>query len=668
MSADGVFTTSPAGARDFSFVVMGDIGDNANFRTNVANIDAGSPFPGFFVSTGDNMYSDGTNQAGWDSWFAAWEPLTLKGLALMPSLGNHDVSSGGTAYHKGQFSLPGNEEWYSFCFADACFVALNMNTAYGSGSQQYRDVEAMIQQARASGAKWIIPFFHQPGYSSGSHGSDMGIRNAYEPMFDRYGIDVVLQGHDHNYQRSYAMNGSQVVDQAKGVYEDPNGRIWIVTGGGGRSLYDPGSMQSWQVTSAQTYHYTHISIFANGSLHSKAVDLTKRVIDEFWIVKTGGGGQNNAPQVPTISGPGAGPANASLSFDFQGSDPDADQVKYTVDWGDGNSDTSGLVNSGTKQTIPHSWAAPGAYQVKAMSIDAKGAASAWSAASTVTITPAGGQNSAPAAPSLSGPQSVDVGVPGSFEALATDPDGDRIAYEIDWGDGTGDTGQLVDSGAKSTFQHAWAAKGTFSVKARATDSRGLGSAWGATLRVEVKEPRQPDKEPPVVEHSPVARAPAGSAIAVAARITDNDFVHHAELRWRPGGGSWQVAVMFSEPQGRYAAEIPAADVRGATLHYYIVGFDDTFNNASSPPAGAAAPHEVLIEGGARGAGGGGNPFGLPAGISVPLLAALAATLVALAAVGIALRRRRRRAAGAPPVAGAEQGQWWDEGRQGRPPW
>lgn len=764
MSADGVFESAPAGAADFSFVAMGDIGDNSNMRTNVGNIDSGSPFPEIFISTGDNMYSNGANQAGWDNWFAAWQPLTLKGLALMPSLGNHDVSSGGTTNYKGQFALPNNEEWYTFRYGDVAFVALNMNTAYGSGSAQHTAVEGWIKQARADGVRWVVPYFHQPAYSSGSHGSDMGIRGAYEPMFDKYGVDLVLQGHDHNYQRSYPMNASQKVDSCKSVCKDVTGRIWVVTGGGGESLYDPGSLESWQVTSAQTYHHSHVEALANGSLHFRAIDLTKRVIDEFWIVKSGGP-SNNAPAVPTITGPASGQTNSSLSFDVQGTDPDNDQVRYTVDWGDAKSDTSPLVNSGTTQAMPHAWAAPGTYQVKAMSTDSKGAASAWSATIAVTITGGGqnnapatptiagpatggvgaslsfdaqgvdpdndqvrytvdwgdtmsdtsplvnsgtkqamihawtspgtyqvkamstdsrsatspwssaiqvvisaGQNSAPPAPTLAGPSNVKVGVPGSFDVTGTDPDNDQVKYTIDWGDTTTDTGPQVASGTKHSFSHAWSAKGTYALKAKSADAPGLESLWSQTFTVTVTDEVSADDKPPVIVHTPVKKAPAGKAIAIAATVTDNVFVHHVDLRWKPEGGTWQVARLASEPGDKYVGEIPAADVKGATLRYYLEAADESTNVARSPAAGEAAPYEVEIEspGGQSGSG----ALGALTSLALPLLLVAVAVIAGVAA-SLALRRRRRKAEQAAAAQGFgydRQGQYLQQEQWGNPQW
>gem|GEM_PF-3760396 len=97
---------------------------------------------------------------------------------------------------------------------------------------------------------------------------------------------------------------------------------------------------------------------------------------------------NNLPNTPAIPSGGttSGTVGTSYSYTTSAIDPNKDQVKYTFDWGDGNTDTTNLVNSGTSASASHSWSNAGTYQVKAMATDSKGASSAWSSSLTVTVT------------------------------------------------------------------------------------------------------------------------------------------------------------------------------------------------------------------------------------------------------------------------------------------
>ena len=89
-----------------------------------------------------------------------------------------------------------------------------------------------------------VVFFHIPPYSSGrEHGSDLGVRAVMEPLFRQYGIDLVFNGHDHDYERSVA-----------------NGITYIVTGGGGAPLYAKGQPDPASVYFTSTYHSVQVSV------------------------------------------------------------------------------------------------------------------------------------------------------------------------------------------------------------------------------------------------------------------------------------------------------------------------------------------------------------------------------------------------------------------------
>jgi len=193
---------------------------------------------------------------------------------------------------------------------------------------------------------------------------------------------------------------------------------------------------------------------------------------------------NNQPNTPSKpSGSNSGYTGASYSYTTSAKDLNKDRVKYTFDWGDGtpNSVTS-LVNSGTAASVSHSWGTAGKYQVKAMATDSKGASSGWSSPLAVTIA----VNNPPNTPSQpKGPASGKPRTSYSYSTSATDPNGDKMKYTFNWGDGTTYMTGLVNSGKSASASHKWSKGGTYQVTAMATDCKGASSGWSSPLAVKI---------------------------------------------------------------------------------------------------------------------------------------------------------------------------------------
>jgi hypothetical protein len=125
------------------------------------------------------------------------------------SLGNHDESNQRLYDH---FNMNG-EEYYQFRKGDVSFYALNSN---------YMDKKQLAWfegKLKGDTAKWKVAYFHHPPYSSGGkHGSEVGLREVVEPLFVRYGVNVVFAGHEHFYER---------IKPQKGIY-------YFISGAGGK--------------------------------------------------------------------------------------------------------------------------------------------------------------------------------------------------------------------------------------------------------------------------------------------------------------------------------------------------------------------------------------------------------------------------------------------------
>jgi hypothetical protein len=146
------------------------------------------------VLTGDNLYGSERPQDYRRKFELPYKALLDRGVKFYASLGNHDQRE--QRYYK-LFNMDG-KLYYSFRpAADVRFFALE--TSYPVPEQ----IAWLEKELKASSSKWKIVFFHHPLYSSGGrHGSDLRLRAVLEPLFVQHNVSVVLQGHDHFYERT----------------------------------------------------------------------------------------------------------------------------------------------------------------------------------------------------------------------------------------------------------------------------------------------------------------------------------------------------------------------------------------------------------------------------------------------------------------------------------
>ena len=210
----GSFRTAPA-ADDpsFTFVTYGDSrSGHATHRLIAERILALKP--DFALHTGD-LVAYGSKASDWDRFFDI-ERAMLASVPLFPSPGNHEQNN---RDYFDAFVLPGNERWYAFDWGNARIVVLQIDAImpFGKHSEQVQWLESTLA---ANTQPWLIVCFHIPPYDALPEDS-MGdaVRINVVPLLERYGVDLVLNGHNHNYQRSIV-----------------NGITYIVTGGAGAEL------------------------------------------------------------------------------------------------------------------------------------------------------------------------------------------------------------------------------------------------------------------------------------------------------------------------------------------------------------------------------------------------------------------------------------------------
>ncbi|MFJ2728010.1 purple acid phosphatase family protein [Streptomyces collinus] len=260
------FRTAPAAAERFVFTAFGDqgVGRAANANDHLVR----RQDPAFHLHAGDICYadvngagrtSDGYDPTFWDLFLKQNEPVA-RSVPWMVTTGNHDMeawySPDGYGGQLARFSLPdsgfdprGTPGAYAFTYGNTAFVALDANDVsyeipanHGhSDGRQTRWLDAKLRELRARrGVDFVVVFFHHCAYSTSQHASDGGVRAKWLPLLARHRVDLVINGHNHVYERTDAIrNGAVGREVPIGGSTDParDGIVYVTAGGGGRDLY-----------------------------------------------------------------------------------------------------------------------------------------------------------------------------------------------------------------------------------------------------------------------------------------------------------------------------------------------------------------------------------------------------------------------------------------------
>ena len=304
-SEDGSKNTAPEqitgsiNLTDFNFALAGDWGCTKNTAKTVDLIQSHDPV--FVFSLGDTSYGKDIN-----CWVDIVKPISDRMKAV---IGNHDVMSPTLLnQHLQQFGL--EKSYYSFDYNNIHFLMMDSESSYLPGSDpdfsdlentnQYRFVENDLSNASNNPAiKWIIVMSHRQFYSSlcGDHDSCEPIkkyREAYHPLFEKYGVDLLFSGHAHNYQRTYPLfyndvnSSDPIIEQNdKTEYKSPNGMFQIIVGTGGIDFDDFSSQETYVVYQQDShYGFLNIDIVGQGNvLVGRYYTNNGDILDEFKIIK-----------------------------------------------------------------------------------------------------------------------------------------------------------------------------------------------------------------------------------------------------------------------------------------------------------------------------------------------------------------------------------------------
>src|SRR5215208_6271723 len=249
-------TVTPSATTSARLVGAGDIATNGSADIATGNLIDARPDARVFTA-GDNAYPNGSASDYTNKYHPAWGPFKNR---TSPSPGNHDYNTSGASAYKNYFGWVDNVRnvnptYYVYNLNQGAWrvYALDSNISMKVGSPQYNFVQ---KDLATNGALCELAYWHHPVISSGQHGNDARARPIFA-LFDAQGGDLVLNGHDHNYERSEKIDSLGRVS-ASGVRQ-------IIVGTGGAALRGEGFVQlGSEVRNFDTHGIVDINLSSTG--------------------------------------------------------------------------------------------------------------------------------------------------------------------------------------------------------------------------------------------------------------------------------------------------------------------------------------------------------------------------------------------------------------------
>ncbi|HEY6950065.1 MAG TPA: metallophosphoesterase [Nitrososphaeraceae archaeon] len=252
-------------SRQFNFVAAGDFGCSAEANRTVT--DMVKKNPQIVLALGDLSYDRSPN-----CWLDTISPLDSRGKVKI-AFGDHDMTNELFKYdtYLKHFNL--TKPYYSFNHNNVHFLAMatakNNIIPYAVNSQQYEFVRNDLKMAHENKSiDWIIVYSFRPFYSSNTtHPAEEQLRDFYHSLFDTYGVDLVLQAHNHNYQRTYPITFNNpspsyptISDKQKYNFSNPKAPIFVTVGTAGAPLYNFSSQSPNTITQLAQYGFLNVDI------------------------------------------------------------------------------------------------------------------------------------------------------------------------------------------------------------------------------------------------------------------------------------------------------------------------------------------------------------------------------------------------------------------------
>ena len=262
-----------------SFAVIGDTQNSPDIWEKLCKRISGE-HPSFIVHVGD-LVQNGYNKVDWVDEFFKPAMELLRFYPLYPVLGNHE---GNHPFFYQYFDLPSPEWFYTVKKGNVLFVFADTNKDILPGSEQYRKLENVLASATEP---WKIMVHHHPVYVSeeGFYGNTWFQRSIHgdpneihlKKLYETYGVDLVLNGHAHFYERTWPIFNDRI--------DTENGVVYITTGGGNDEYSKFAANKSWyDARTRVTNHFLSVNVIDN-SLFGCVIDTSGSVFDTFTIQK-----------------------------------------------------------------------------------------------------------------------------------------------------------------------------------------------------------------------------------------------------------------------------------------------------------------------------------------------------------------------------------------------
>ena len=273
VSEGAVFRTAAADDSPFSFATYGD--DMRVHKAHKRSAELARAYRATICVGAGDVAQDVIGRYKGDFFDCTHE--LLKYTPWFAAMGNHDSPNEGFFKF---FSFPEPRYWYSFNYGCAHFVVINSNMDYRPGSEQWAWLEQDLRKFRD--ARWKFVVLHHPPFCSNN--CEIPRTRVLCPLFEKYGVDIVYAAHATIYERFHPITG--------GKYDQENGVVYFVSGGGGYDMSLPPS-QFWDhihpfsAMNKSTNHFllTHV---APGECSVRAIDNDDRVIDTLTLSKPPG--------------------------------------------------------------------------------------------------------------------------------------------------------------------------------------------------------------------------------------------------------------------------------------------------------------------------------------------------------------------------------------------
>ena len=468
---------SPAQASDPVLAAAGDIACPAGSTTDAGDCQQASTAalisahsPTAIAVLGDEQYVNGTlaEFEGAGAYGATWGALNS---ISHPVPGNHEYAASSTA--DGYFTYFGEAAvsrngYYSYDVGGWHVIALNSNCGDGQSGVTCSNREGGDGTATSAEVQWLqndlaahqgqctLAYWHHPRFSQGFSGGSASTQSLWDALYG-HGADVVLNGHDHVYERYAQLGSAGSADNVKGIRE-------FVAGEGG---YDLGGFPSTPTAPVQSSDSSHFGILFL-TLHSGAYDWEYDSIGNpsSTLDKSSSSVGCHEPVVSASASSTDTTTGQPVSFDAHASVDDGSHIQsYSWDFGDGG--------SSSQATPSHTYATAGTYTVTATAMASNGV----STTKTLSISVA----DRPPTAAFSYSPAAATGQPVSFDASASaDPDGTISAYSWDFGDGSTASGNLAS--------HSYAMSGTYTATLTVTDNSGNTSSVTHAVTVTDRPP------------------------------------------------------------------------------------------------------------------------------------------------------------------------------------